>query len=68
VLLNLAPADEHCVVLVERDGLAEPLVGLSEEAESPETKARTRPGEATQVLHGVASLLKHLSIPGQFPL
>jgi hypothetical protein len=57
-------ADEHCIVLVERDGLAEPLVRLLEEAESPEAKAKARAGERSQLLHGVASLIKHLSIPG----
>lgn len=60
-------ADEHCVQLVQEYGLARPLAKLVEEkVEQQFLKSGSRPGEVTQILFGLVSLLRHLAIPGSF--
>ena len=58
-------ADEHCIQLVQEYGLAIPLAKLvKEKVEQQFLKAGARPGEVTQILFGLVSLLRHLAIPG----
>ncbi|KAK4705703.1 hypothetical protein P7C70_g506, partial [Phenoliferia sp. Uapishka_3] len=64
MLAALGRKDEHCVILVQEYGLAGPLSRLVvEKVQQQLSKASVRPGEVTQILFGVVSLLRHLSIP-----
>lgn len=55
------------MALVQEYGLAEPLAQLVvEKVRQQLSKTTVRPGEVTQILFGVVSLLRHLSIPGMF--
>lgn len=59
-------SDAHCTTLLHEYSLAAPLTRLlSAHAFPPSSNTEApRPGESTQVLHGVTGLLKNLSIPG----
>ncbi|KAL8276235.1 hypothetical protein RQP46_011352 [Phenoliferia psychrophenolica] len=64
MLAALGRKDEYCVILVQEYGLAAPLSALVvEKVQQQLSKASVRPGEVTQILFGVVSLLRHLSIP-----
>jgi hypothetical protein len=61
--------DEHTLSLVHDYGLAAPLARIVRERVEQSVAApgeRGRPGETTQILFGVVSLLRHLAIPGAF--
>lgn len=63
----LGDADEHCISLVHDYGLAPPLGKIAIKMAGLQFEKATngaRPGEVTQILFGVVSLLRHLSIPG----
>lgn len=58
--------DEHCISLVQQYGVATPLARITIDKcalQLQGPKTGTRPGETTQILYGVISLLRHLSIP-----
>ncbi|KDE06742.1 hypothetical protein MVLG_02938 [Microbotryum lychnidis-dioicae p1A1 Lamole] len=65
MLAAIGRKDEHCVVLVQTYGLAAPLAQIARrKAMQQFQKESSKPGgEVTQVLFGVISLLRHLSIP-----
>ncbi|KAM0748690.1 hypothetical protein T439DRAFT_327961 [Meredithblackwellia eburnea MCA 4105] len=64
MLAALGRKDEHCVILVQDYGLAPPLAALVDaKVKEQMSKDNVRPGEVTQILFGVVSLLRHLSIP-----
>ncbi|SCV69780.1 BQ2448_1174 [Microbotryum intermedium] len=65
IALSSQSSDEHCVALVQTYGVAAPLAQIARrKAVQQFQKESTRPGgEVTQVLFGVISLLRHLSIP-----
>lgn len=57
--------DQFCVSLVHDHGIGKPLARLLQEySRAPANTAASRPGEATQILHGVTGLLRNLAIPG----
>lgn len=64
-LAALGRKDEHCISLVRDYGLALPLAKIAKgKAKQQFDKAEgARPGEVTQILFGVVSLLRHLAIP-----
>lgn len=67
---SLTLTDEHCVSLVHEYGVAPPLGKIAIKMSALQFEKATngaRPGEVTQILFGVVSLLRHLSIPGESP-
>ncbi|GAA5924012.1 hypothetical protein JCM3775_005573 [Rhodotorula graminis] len=63
VLAGLGRKDEHTLSLVHDYALAEPLARIVAERVSGAVGRTGRPGETTQILFGVVSLLRHLAIP-----
>ncbi|BGP16884.1 hypothetical protein JCM10213v2_004892 [Rhodosporidiobolus nylandii] len=67
LLAGLGRKDEHTLSLVHDYGLAAPLARIVKERVEQQLAAqpeeRGRPGETTQILFGVVSLLRHLAIP-----
>ncbi|KAM0789217.1 hypothetical protein ACM66B_000062 [Microbotryomycetes sp. NB124-2] len=67
MLAALARNDEHCVSLVHQYGVDGPLskIVASKTAQQfgRSNGGSARPGEVTQILYGVVSLLRHLAIP-----
>ncbi|GAA6043604.1 hypothetical protein JCM8097_008283 [Rhodosporidiobolus ruineniae] len=66
MLAGLGRKDEHTLSLVRDYGLAGPLARIVRERVEQQLAApgeRGRPGETTQILFGVVSLLRHLAIP-----
>ncbi|ORY58020.1 hypothetical protein BCR35DRAFT_209510 [Leucosporidium creatinivorum] len=66
MLAALGRKDEHCVSLVHEYGVAHPLGKIAIKMSALQFEKATngtRPGEVTQILFGVVSLLRHLSIP-----
>ncbi|KPV77656.1 uncharacterized protein RHOBADRAFT_51482 [Rhodotorula graminis WP1] len=63
VLAGLGRKDEHTLSLVHDYALAEPLARTVAERVSGAIGRTGRPGETTQILFGVVSLLRHLAIP-----
>lgn len=67
MLILFFDSDEYCLALVQEYGLEKPLSKLvKEKAKQQFMKGDARPGEVTQILFGVVSLLRHLAIPGKF--
>ena len=56
--------ESYCVQLAHDHSLAEPLAVLLQAYSASPPPPTTRPGEATQVLHGITGLIKNLAIPG----
>ncbi|GAA5844501.1 hypothetical protein JCM9279_006325 [Rhodotorula babjevae] len=63
VLAGLGRKDEHTLSLVHDYNLAKPLARIVAERVSGAIGRTGRPGETTQILFGVVSLLRHLAIP-----
>ncbi|GAA5971141.1 hypothetical protein JCM11641_004159 [Rhodosporidiobolus odoratus] len=66
LLAGLGRKDKHTESLVHDYGLAAPLARIVNERVQQQLSApseRGRPGETTQILFGVVSLLRHLAIP-----
>ncbi|GAA6003046.1 hypothetical protein JCM10207_001961 [Rhodosporidiobolus poonsookiae] len=66
MLAGLGRSDAHTEALVHEYGLAAPLARIVREHVDRQLAApgeRGRPGETTQILFGVVSLLRHLAIP-----
>ncbi|GAA5890729.1 hypothetical protein JCM8208_004976 [Rhodotorula glutinis] len=63
VLAGLGRKDEHTLSLVHDYALAEPLARIVSERVNGAIGRTGRPGETTQILFGVVSLLRHLAIP-----
>lgn len=60
---HLSGSDEHCVILVQNYGLAPALAQIAATHTKLQLEpAALRPRETTQILYGVVSLLRHLSI------
>jgi len=64
MLANLARKESYCAQLAHDHALAEPLAVLLQAYSASPPPPTTRPGEATQVLHGITGLIKNLAIPG----
>ena len=66
-LANIARSDRNCSALVTvspfADTLPSALARILIERSTPASIAGGKPGEHTQILHGVLGLLKHLSVP-----
>ncbi|GAA5988181.1 hypothetical protein JCM10908_002098 [Rhodotorula pacifica] len=63
MLASLGRRDEYTLSLVRYYGLAEPLARIVRERVAGAIGKTGRPGETTQILFGVVSLLRHLAIP-----
>ncbi|BGP56128.1 hypothetical protein JCM8202_005895 [Rhodotorula sphaerocarpa] len=63
MLASLGRRDEYTLALVRDYGLAPPLAEIVRERVSGAIGKTGRPGETTQILFGVVSLLRHLAIP-----
>ncbi|KAI5474404.1 hypothetical protein MNV49_003372 [Pseudohyphozyma bogoriensis] len=63
MLAALGRSDEHCVTLVRHYQLVEPLAELLVAKVAAQLSGTGKPGEVTQTLFGVVSLLRHLAIP-----
>ncbi|GAA5872973.1 hypothetical protein JCM8547_003277 [Rhodosporidiobolus lusitaniae] len=66
LLAGMGRKDEHTESLVHEYGLAGPLARIVQERVDQSLAApgeQGRPGETTQILFGVVSLLRHLAIP-----
>ncbi|GAA5933038.1 hypothetical protein JCM1841_003223 [Sporobolomyces salmonicolor] len=66
MLAGLGRRDEHTEALVHDYGLAAPLASIVQERVDQQLAPKeggSRPGETTQILYGVVSLLRHLAIP-----
>ncbi|GAA5878537.1 hypothetical protein JCM1840_005541 [Sporobolomyces johnsonii] len=66
MLAGLGRRDEHTEALVHDYGLAAPLARIVQERVDQQLAPKegaSRPGETTQILYGVVSLLRHLAIP-----
>lgn len=62
---HLVKTDEYTLSLVRDCAIAEPLADIVRARVEGAIGRTGRPGETTQILFGVVSLLRHLAIPGK---